>query len=250
MANETVFSNKGTDYAIGRPGYAPAAVEFIVRELLPPGGKVADIGSGTGKFSKDLITRCIDTYCVEPNADMRSQAESLFRDDPHFFSIAAPAEHTTLPDHCVDMVTAASAFHWFDTDAFRAECRRILKPGGYVVLLMNSRTYTDEFTRRQHEICVETCPGFISLHHGLDKTLPKLDQFFGDSLQYAEFDHPLEYTRTNFINRCLSSSYAPANAPDGSNPYTDRIAALMDEFGMTGSFVLSNVTNMHYGKLD
>ncbi len=250
MANETLFSQKGGDYEKGRPGYAPAAVEMILKELLPPGGRVADVGSGTGKFSKEFISRGIYTYCVEPNDDMRSRAEARFGGDPHFISVNAPAERTGLPDHSVDLVSAASSFHWFDTEAFRKECLRILKPGGYVVLLVNSRTYTDEFARRQHEICVRTCPGFISLHHGLDRTVPKLERFFTKGFEYREFEHPLEYTRENFVNRCLSSSYAPKTDAEGRNPYIDEMVKLMDEFGLGERFTLSNVTNVHFGRLE
>ena len=250
MANENRFTDKGKAYAKGRPGYAEGAVEMIISDLLPEGGVVADIGSGTGKFSKEFISRGITTYCVEPNADMRAQAEALFAGDPHFISVEAPAEHTTLPDHSVDLVTAATAFHWFDADAFKAECQRILKPGGYVVLLVNSRTYNDEFTRRQHDICMETCPGFTSLHHGLDETIPKLESFFGDKLEYAEFDYPLTYTHDNFLERCQSSSYAPPADENGRSPYIDAMDGLMREFGCTGSFTLANVTNVHFGKLD
>lgn len=53
---------------------------------------------------------------------------------------AAPAPNVTyqhedahiipLPDSSVDLVTAASALHWFDLPRFYQECRRVLKPHG------------------------------------------------------------------------------------------------------------------------
>ena len=45
-----------------------------------------------------------------------------------------PAEHCSLPDASADLVTVAQAYHWFAHDAFCAEARRVLKPGGVVAL--------------------------------------------------------------------------------------------------------------------
>ena len=45
-----------------------------------------------------------------------------------------PAEETTLADGSVDLATAGQAAHWFQVDAFYAEVRRVLKPGGVVGL--------------------------------------------------------------------------------------------------------------------
>jgi len=53
--------------------------------------------------------------------------------------VAAPAEATTLPSHCVDAITVAQAFHWFDHDKCKLEFARILKPGGKIALLWNNR---------------------------------------------------------------------------------------------------------------
>ena len=46
----------------------------------------------------------------------------------------APAERMPVQDASVDLVTAAAAAHWFTHDAFHAEARRVLKPGGVIAL--------------------------------------------------------------------------------------------------------------------
>ena len=56
-----------------------------------------------------------------------------------FTSVAATAEDTTLSDRSVDFVTAGQGFHWFDAGKARREFARVLKPGGSVVLIWNSR---------------------------------------------------------------------------------------------------------------
>ena len=88
-----------------RPGCAAAA-------------SAADIGSGTGKLSAELLKVCGKVVCVEPNDDMRLAAERALGGSPGFVSVKATAENTTLADKSVDVVTAAQSFHWFDADAF------------------------------------------------------------------------------------------------------------------------------------
>ena len=73
---------------------------------------------------------------------MRLAAERALGGSPGFVSVKATAENTTLADKSVDVVTAAQSFHWFDADAFKRECKRILKPGGKAVLGL-------EFKRRK-----------------------------------------------------------------------------------------------------
>ncbi len=51
---------------------------------------------------------------------------------------ASPAEASGLPDRCCDIVTVAQALHWFCSEAFYAEIRRVLKTGG----LFAAWTYT------------------------------------------------------------------------------------------------------------
>ena len=64
---------------------------------------------------------------VEPNDAMRKIAEQSLKLYSRFQSIKATAEHTTLKENSVDLVTVAQAFHWFDKEAFKIECQRILK---------------------------------------------------------------------------------------------------------------------------
>lgn len=40
-----------------------------------------------------------------------------------------------MPDHSLDLITCSQCFHWFDFDAFYAEAKRLLKPGGVLALI-------------------------------------------------------------------------------------------------------------------
>ena len=136
----TRFSKTINYYDRYRPGYPEDIIHFLQQELgLTTNSVIADIGSGTGKISSLFLKNYNKVYAVEPNEDMRSFAAELFNDDKGFISVAGTAENTSLLNQSADIVVAAQAFHWFDYEAFHKECKRILKPGGWVILIWNKR---------------------------------------------------------------------------------------------------------------
>lgn len=249
MQNTSIFSSRSGDYQKGRAGYAPDAIRLLLDLLVPHKASIADIGSGTGLLARDFLEAGHHAWCVEPSAPMRAKAEAALGEYETFHSIAGDAERTNLPNASVQMITAASAFHWFDPIAFRIECQRILAPNGYVALLFHARDYDQLLTIKQHEICRAYCEGFTSLRHGLDQSQHSIEQFFGSQLHHAEFNYPLPYTKQAFINRCLSSSYAPAQGHANRQPYIDDIRALLDELYAHDDFLLDNKTVLYWGKL-
>ena len=76
---------------------------------------------------------------------MRAAAEEFLQGYPNFESIVGQAEATTLPEKSVDWIVAGQAFHWFDRSITHGEFARILKPGGRVALIWNSRLMSDPF---------------------------------------------------------------------------------------------------------
>ena len=129
MKNTELFSNKAGVYAASRPGYARDAVLYLISLTGVSAPVIADVGSGTGIFSQSLLEEGAQVFAVEPNDDMRQVAEEKLKHFPLFHSVRGSAESTTLADCSVDMITAATSFHWFDFDGFKRECRRIAKPG-------------------------------------------------------------------------------------------------------------------------
>ncbi len=247
MANENVFTNKAADYAAGRPGYAPEAIGHILTNMIQNMETVADVGSGTGIFAKEFFLRGVHTYCVEPNTDMRTEAEKMYGTNPYFHSIAASAENTGLAENSIKLITAASAFHWFDPLAFRKECIRILQPDGIVCILGNARVY-DDFTKRQREICRRYCPAFTSFTHGMDKTLERAERFFNGNYHIEHFAFPLSYTKEKFIRRSMSSSYAPICGTAEYDAYIKDLQELLDRCFSEDSIPVANQTIMLWGR--
>ena len=135
MINIYKFSGMANDYSKYRPNYARETIECLKAEVpLTPQSIIADVGSGTGKFSRLLLDEGFTVYGVEPNPDMRRKAEDELYTRKNFISVSGTSENSTLPNDCVDLITVAQAFHWFDVEKFLMECNRILKEPGYVAI--------------------------------------------------------------------------------------------------------------------
>ena len=126
------FGAAAVDYDRYRPGYPDDAVRWCAgRE----GGRVIDVGSGTGRFAVAAQALGYDVLAVEPDPGMRAVAERALPGR----TAAGSAEAIPVEDDSADAVTAAQAYHWFDPEPAAAEFARVLRPGGQVAILWNSR---------------------------------------------------------------------------------------------------------------
>lgn len=114
-----------------RPGYPDACVDWIVPG---PHARAADIGAGTGKFTRELVRRCRTVTAVDPSADMLAV---LARNLPEVHCEVGTAEASGLAEAGFDIVTIAQAWHWCDPVQASAEAARILAPGGIFALVWN-----------------------------------------------------------------------------------------------------------------
>lgn len=105
------FDGKGNIYAKARPQYAAGLLDYLRHTLhIAAGSTLADVGSGTGIFTEQLLQNGYRVFAGEPNGDMRRKAEEKLSRTPGFISVNGSVGH----------VTAAQAFHWFDAEAFRS----------------------------------------------------------------------------------------------------------------------------------
>lgn len=243
--NERLFDGKGAVYAQFRPGYPPALFAHLRAEgLLTPETAAVDVGAGTGIFTRQLAPYVGTVLAVEPNADMRREGRRVRLPNVRFTS--GSAERTGLPDASADLISAAQAFHWFDREAFRQECRRLLRPGGTVLLVWNRRVHDSPLTQALAEVNRQFCPGFRGFSGGRD--LPADGEaFFRGRFRQAAFPNDVVCGEEAFVGRCLSSSYAPA--ADGT-PYRRALSALFHQYSQDGVIRCPYVTQCCYGGVE
>src|SRR5687767_12877437 len=115
------------DYERGRPGWPR---EVVDGPGLPPTATVLELGAGTGKLTRLLVSRFGRVLAVEPAEPMRRLLVALC---PEAEPLAGTAQEVPLAETSVDAVFAAEAFHWFDDARSLAEIQRVLRPRGALV---------------------------------------------------------------------------------------------------------------------
>jgi SAM-dependent methyltransferase len=248
LAPTVRFSDRADDYAKYRPGYPDGLLTFCRDALgMTPRWTVADLGSGTGIFSRVLLEHGNTVIGVEPNAPMREAAEAWLSGYPRFSSVGAPAEATTLPAASVDMVTAATAFHWFDPARTRAEALRILRPGGWALLVWNLRDTSGSPALQAYDALLAThAPEYTGGTAEKRADPVALATFFGTE-SYLRFTCPSHQSMDfeGLVGRMLSSSYSPKPGHPQHQPLIDGLRKLFDMYQQSGQIRLNYLTQAY-----
>jgi SAM-dependent methyltransferase len=180
---------------------------------------------------------------------MRHAAEERLAQQPGFHSVAAPAEHTTLPGASVDLVAAGQAFHWFDAQRARAEFARILRPNGFVALFWNTRsTDATPFLRDYERLLQRYSIDYAKVDHrnvGPEILAP----FFAGAYRTHVFPSAQALDFEGLRGRLLSSSYAPM--PDHPNhpPMLEELKRIFAEHQTGGRVRFEYGTELFLGRV-
>ncbi len=245
------FSGRVEDYVRFRPEYPRAVLDVLRKETgLTPASVIADIGSGTGISSELFLENGNTVFGVEPNPEMRGAAEALLSDHPRFHSMSATAEATTLPSQSVHYLVAGQAFHWFDVPKATVELARILRPGGWAVLLWNSRRIdSTPFLRSYEAILQKYGTDYRQVQHrNTDSNV--LRTFFARE----EFSMHSVYNEQRFdleglTGRLLSSSYTPTADSENYQPMLEQLAVSFRQHEVENHVVFEYDTEFYYGHL-
>lgn len=123
------FSAVAGNYAQARPEYPQALFDWIAT-MAPDRDLAWEAGCGSGQASRDLAARFVQVFATDPSSAQIAQA----RAPANVRFAVEPGERCSLADASADAVCVAQALHWFDREAFFAECARVLRPGGVLVV--------------------------------------------------------------------------------------------------------------------
>lgn len=135
------------EYARRRGGYPERLIDGIIELHTSTGGALGsllDLGCGPGSATRNLAPHFDRAIGIDPSAEMVRTAVSLGGQTslgPMQFLQGDAEDCAGVPDQSVDLITAATAAHWFDMDRFWPTAARILKPGGTVAVFTIWRIY-------------------------------------------------------------------------------------------------------------
>jgi len=251
MKSTDRFTDKAEVYAKYRPSYPLEYIEYLISVAGLHGDcLIADIGSGTGILSRQLLERGYTVIGVEPNDQMRTVAEQTVKFDTRFISVKATAEQTTLDNHCLDLITVAQAFHWFDIEQFRLECQRILKPNAKVALVWNSRDMSSDINKESAEVCQTYCPNYKGFSGGIEENPILFQQFFKDgTYECKQFRNDLHITLTGFLGRYVSASFSPKETDKEYKPFITALTKVFETYSRNGNINIPTITRSYLGKV-
>lgn len=244
------FSDRVENYVRYRPGYPPEVIDLLRAECgLRPSHIVADIAFGTGLFTRLLLENGNSVFAVEPNTEMREAGIHQLEKYPRLAAVAGTAEETTLGSASVDFVTAAQAAHWFDLPRARAEFVRILKPGGWCVLIWNEReTSSTPFLRDYEELLLTYAIDYKEVRH--ERTTDMIPEFFAPlPCQQRVFSMQQRFDYQGLAGRLWSSSYAPLEGHPNYAPMMKELERIYRLHAENDTVAFVYKTRVYYGKL-
>lgn len=251
MDSKERFSNRVDAYVKYRPSYPVEAIAHLYNGIgFNEDSIIADIGAGTGKFSELLLNQGSHVIAVEPNKEMREAAEQKLGANSKFEAVPGSAEATGLPDSSVDFIVCAQAFHWFDRAAARQEFARILKPGGQVVLIWNSRILSGTPFRESYDRLLHTYGiDYAKLMH---KNISPADlaAFYAPKpMEQARFIYSQTFDYEGLSGRLHSSSYIPTSEHPQYEPMMKELRTIFDQNEQDGLVPFEYETEIYWGEL-
>jgi SAM-dependent methyltransferase len=244
------FTGLASAYAKYRPDYPAEALDYICSHCgLGSDSVVVDVGCGTGISSRLFAARGLQVIGIEPNAEMRATAEpaQVPQGVPRPQYHDGRAEATGLPEQSADAVVAAQAFHWFEPEAALREFHRLLKPGGWAILLWNERDESDPFTAAYGAV-IRSARDAASVEMPRGKAgEPLLHSPLFEDAQRVSFPNQQTVDQEELLGRAFSASYAPRE-PAQSAEFAAALRAAFARFQQQGKVVIRYETSVYLGR--
>ena len=205
-------------YERGRPGYPIDAVRWLTGDEPL---SVLELGAGTGKLTRELVALGHDVHATDPDPAM---LDILSRNYVVTRISQTTAEEIPVPDSTFDIVIAAQSYHWFDHEKALPEIARVLKRGGSLSLVWNTRDERIPWVKRLGRVI-----GSQEQGAGPGDELES-SPYFGP-LEHESFKHWQTIDRSSVQDLVLSrSNIATLSAKDREAKLRE-VLAFYDDFG-------------------
>ncbi len=236
------FDGKAEVYARNRLDYSTQAIDAIIAIAgLGKASTIADLGAGTGMLTRHFVDRVGRLFAIEPNDGMRALALSCLGRCKSLHVMKGTGHETDLPDHSVDAVIAGRAIQWFDSVRSQVEFRRILRPGGWLIVVRTP--VTDAYSR----VALERLRDERSSRHETNPRQPNADvsdYFPGDNCIRLAYPCTAQETWPEFFGRMQSLSYSPQPGDPKHDLFKHVAREIFDGGAMDGALRVEYATEV------
>lgn len=238
LAHAGSFDRAADVYDRSRPGYPVEAVTWLTGASSCD---VLDLGAGAGALTKVLVSLGHRVVACDPSPAMLLRLRVGVRAgsaDPDPVAAARPvpgvplvrnsAEQLPYVDSAFDAVTVAQAFHWFDPARALPEVARVLKPGGVLGIVYNTRDKSEPWVKELGQLLRAAQPPGLTGDWGAG-SVTALDgsDFFGPR-DYHEVSWVKYVDRPGLLGLVESRSYVINLPPPERAALLERVAAVFD----------------------
>jgi SAM-dependent methyltransferase len=223
-----------------RPGY-PAALfdDLAALGSLPPGGRLLEIGPGTGQATRSLLERGYRVTAVELSPTLAAVLQSRCAGFGELLDIhvcAFEAFRQSSAAEPFDAVFAATAFHWIDPAVRVTRCAALLRPDGVLATVATHHVLggdTSFFNAMQ--ACYErwdpaTTPGLRlepAAHIPVASVDPGESELFA-APHFTRYEWEQTYTTAQYRDLLLTYSGHRALPPDDLSGLLACVTSLAD----------------------
>lgn len=246
------FFNGKSKYYYTRPDFDKRCFKYLQENLgLTKNSVIAELGAGTGKFTKTISKYCGKVYAVEPNPEMFNVGKGLCRNNKNVEYVKATAEETTLPNQSLDMALAVQSFHYFDKEKLAVELKRILKDDQYFCIVWNINETRDDCFNKDWAKLLEDQKLKVTGSKDNHNIVSDREIVFKDG-KYTEvhFSRFVYMSYTKLKRYASSISFVPKAEDDDYESFYARLKEIFDKNKKFNKVKIYVTTYLQYGKIN
>ena len=251
------------------PDFSQDATKYIYENLITKKSVIADIGSGTGRLSKEFLKNGNQVYCIEPDIYMKSICDKKYGNLHNYKSVVGYAENTTLEDHSIDLITVAQALHRIDVSKFREEAKRILKNMKNILIVYSRIDFSNPVLNDLLQALKNNYPTYKSRYGDGNneaemfkkeyiENCKEVDELLEEKAVVVNFENELKMNREDFKKLVLSLELFPIltndrlfeifnNDIDVEN-FKKEIDEIFNKYQENGKISFPFPTDIHFSK--
>lgn len=234
------FDEAAQLYDAVRPGYPHAMFDEIATlSGISAGGRVLEVGCGTGQATLPLARRGYRITCVELGVALADVARKKLAAFPETNIVVGAFEDWNVEAGAFDLVTSFTAWHWIDPCIKYVMAAQALRPGGWLALAWNVHVHSDEsegFFDAVQAVYEREAPDLAASFHPFPATVDAREVadeiersgLFGD-LRIRHFRWEEEYSTERYLQLLSTYSDHRTLPADVSRRLLTGIGSLIDD---------------------